>query len=58
MHISRSSHPKITITFKKKNGETWEEHYSTYVLDIFKKDPEVYEIRYTDTDKLIYKRDN
>lgn len=58
MHISRVNYPNITITFKKKNGETWEEYYSSYALDIFKKDPEVYEIRYTDTDELIYKRDN
>ena len=58
MRISRVSHPSITITFKKKNGEMWEEHYSSYALDIFKKDPDVYEIRYTDTDELIYTRDN
>lgn len=58
MRISRTTYPNITIKFKKKNGEMWEEHYSSYSLDIFKKDPEVYEIRYTDTDKLIYIRDN
>ena len=58
MRLSRSSYRKIIVTFKKKNGEMWEERYSIYVLDIFKKDPEVYEIRYTDTDEIIYKRDN
>jgi hypothetical protein len=58
MYISRNTYPNITITFKKKNGETWEEQYSSYALDIFKKNPEVYEIRYTDTDKLIYRREN
>lgn len=58
MRISRTNHPNITIIFKKKNGEIWEEHYSSYALDIFKNDPEVFEIRYTDTDKLIYSRDN
>ena len=56
MRISRTAYPNITITFKKKNGEMWEEHYSSYAIDIFKKDPEVYEIRYTDTDEIIYKR--
>lgn len=58
MRISRVNHPNITVTFKKKNGEIWEEHYSSYALDIFKKDLEVYEIRYTDTDKLIYRRED
>lgn len=58
MRISTVNYPNITVTFKKKNGQMWEEHYSSYALDIFKKDPEVYEIRYTDTDKLIYTRDN
>ena len=57
MRISRLNYPNITITFKKKNGEMWEERYSSYALDIFKKDPEVYEIRSTDTGKLIYRRD-
>ena len=57
MRISRTNYPNITITFKKKNGEIWEESYSSYALDIFKKDSEVYEIRYTDTDKLIYRRE-
>ena len=57
MHISRVNHPNITITFKKKNGEIWEEQYSSYIIDIFKRNPEVYEIRYTDTDKLIYSRE-
>lgn len=58
MRISRANHPNITITFKKKNGEIWEEHYSSYALDLFKKDPEVFEIRYTDTDKIIYRRES
>ena len=57
MHIKRYGYPGITITFKKKNGEIWEEHYSSYMLDIFKNDPEVFEIRYTDTGKIIYRRD-
>ena len=58
MRISRIKYPNITVIFKKKNGEMWEEHYSSYAIDLFKKDPEVYEIRYTESDKLIYSREN
>ena len=54
----REYYPAIIVSFKKKNGEQWTETYSSRLLDIFEKDSEVYEIRYADTDKLIYKRDN
>ena len=49
--------PLIVITFKQKNGEMWEETYSSHALDILKKDINVYEIRYKDSGKLIYSRD-
>ena len=51
-------YPGVIVTFKKKNGEVWNETYSYRLIDMFKRNPEVYEIRYTDTDKLIYRRDN
>lgn len=46
----------IVVTFKKKNGQTWTENYSTRLLDFFIKDPDVYEVRYRDTDEVIYTR--
>ena len=57
MKIQRTGHPLIVITFKQKNGEMWEETYSSYALEILKKDINVYEIRYRDSGKLIYSRD-
>lgn len=56
MRINRVGYPAIVIIFKKRNGEMWEEHYSSYAIDILKRDMDVYEIRYVDTDELIYRR--
>ena len=58
MRSPQIKYPAVIITFKKKNGEMWEETYSSLILDIFKNDPDVYEIRYRDSDELIYRREN
>lgn len=47
---------KITVVFRQKNGMEWEEHYSSRMIEVFKKDPSVYQIKYTDTGKIIYTR--
>ena len=58
MNIKRSGHPTIIVTFKKKNGESWEETYSSYLIDLFKNNPEVIEIRNKDSNKIIYSQGN
>ena len=47
----------ITITFKTPNGNIWEEIHSGLMVDIFKKNPTVDEIRDKESDKLIYKKE-
>ena len=49
--------PEIIITFRTPNGNQWDEIYSIRLLDIFKKDPTVYEIRNKADDELIYKKE-
>ena len=56
MKLSENS--RITVTFKQKNGEMWDEHYSYKLIDILKKCNDVFEIRITDTDEIIYRREN
>lgn len=47
----------VVITFKTPNGNMWEEVHSNHMIDIFKKDPTVYEIRNRSTDELIYNKE-
>ena len=47
----------VIITFRTPNGNMWEESHSSTMIDIFKKDPTVYEIRNRDNDNLIYKKE-
>ena len=47
----------LNITFRTPNGNTWEEIHSSKMLEIFKKDPTVYEIRNRDNDNLIYRKE-
>ena len=47
----------IIIKFRTPNGNQWEEQYSTRMLDIFKKDKHVIEIRDRETDNIIYSKE-
>ena len=58
MEFDKKKFQTIIVTYRKKNGAEWEETYSTRILDILKQDPTVFEIRYKDSDKLIYRRDS
>ena len=48
---------KIVVTFQTVGKTTWEEIWSTNLIDIFKKDCTVIEIRDKETDNIIYSRE-
>lgn len=48
---------KIVVIFQTTGKTTWEETWSTNLIDIFKKDPTVVEIRDRETDNIIYSKE-
>lgn len=47
----------IIVEFKKKNGETWSEEYSSRLLTLFKKCSDTYRIINKNEDKIIYEKE-
>ena len=53
MYINEKSKP-IIVTFRTPNGNIWEETHDMKMLNLFKKDITVLEIRDKQTDNILY----
>ena len=47
----------VEVTFKTKNGNMWTEEHSTVILDILKRNSDVFKICYKDSGKIIYSKE-